>query len=77
MSVQGHASGHSVSVLLWVEHTLLLEDLGDDRDGRVDGVGDDKDERLGRVLCDASREIADDTCVNLRRSEGERYQRIA
>ena len=50
---------------LGVESTKLLEDLSNDRDGRVDGVGDHKNERIGRALRDAGRQILDDTSVDL------------
>ena len=66
MRTQGHASEHSVSVLLRVEHTLLLEDLRNDGNRRVDGVRDDKDECLGGRGRDAGSEVADNACVDLR-----------
>ena len=50
---------------LRIKDTVLLEDLGDDGDGRVNGVGDDKDERLWRALRDTGGEVADDACVDL------------
>ena len=50
---------------LRVENAVLLEDLGDDRHGRVDGVRDDEHERLGGVLGDARSEVAHDACVDL------------
>ncbi len=44
---------------------MFFENLGDDRNGRVDGVGDDKHKRLGAVLSDSSRKISDDASVDL------------
>lgn len=51
---------------LWVVDTLLLENLGDDWDSRVDWVGDDEDEGLWRVLSDTSGDVSDDGGVDLR-----------
>lgn len=48
-----------------VVNALLLEDLGDDRDGRVDRVRDDKDKSLGRVLGNAYGNVTNDTGVDL------------
>lgn len=50
---------------LGVKDTVLLEDLSNDRDSRVDRVGDDKDKCLGGSLCDTSGKISDDTGVDL------------
>jgi len=36
-----HVEGRDAEELLGVVHSRLLEDLGGDRDGRVDGVADD------------------------------------
>lgn len=57
--------GGDTEQLLGVEDTGLLEDLGGDGDGRVDGVRDDQDVGLGGVLCDALDEALDDTSVDL------------
>jgi hypothetical protein len=48
-----------------VEDAGLLVDLGDDGDGRVDGVGDDEHVRLGRRLGRRLREVADDGGIGL------------
>lgn len=56
---------HDASALLRVEHALLLENLSNDRDSRVDGVGNDQDEGLRGRARDAGGEIADDACVDL------------
>ena len=50
---------------LRVEDTMLLEDLCDDRDGRVHGVRDDEDKCLRRSLRDPSGKVAHDACVDL------------
>jgi hypothetical protein len=44
---------------------VLLEDLRDDRDSRVNRVGDDQDESLGSPLCNTNSKITDDTSVDL------------
>lgn len=44
---------------------MLLEDLGDDWDGRVDWVRNDKYESLGRGSGNSSGEIADDSGIDL------------
>lgn len=44
---------------------MLLEDLGDNRDGRVDGVRNHEDERFGCALRDSSSEVANDTGIDL------------
>lgn len=51
--------------LLGVKDALLLEDLGKDGDGRVDGVGDDQNEGLGSGLGDGLSESGADTGVDL------------
>ena len=50
---------------LGVEDTLLLEDLGEDGDGRVDRVGDDTDESLGAVFGTGNSQISDDRGVGV------------
>lgn len=50
---------------LLVEDTSLLEDLGEDRDGRVDRVGDDEDVSLGGVLGNGLGEVTDDRGVGV------------
>ena len=44
---------------------MLLENLGDDGDRRVNGVRNDKHERLGGSRRYTDREITDDACVDL------------
>lgn len=44
---------------------MLLEDLGDDWDSRVDWVGNHEDESLGRGGSNSGGEIADDPGINL------------
>lgn len=44
---------------------MLLEDLGDNRDSRVDRVGDHKNKCLRCILCYASGEVTNDASVNL------------
>lgn len=44
---------------------MLLQDLDNDRDGRVDGVGDDADNGFWCRLGDASSKIAYDAGVDL------------
>lgn len=56
---------HSFDSPLGVKDTLLLEDLCDDGDGRVDGVGDDENESLGCGLCDADGDVADNAGVDV------------
>ena len=50
---------------LGIEDAVLLEHLGDDGYGRVDGVGDDKDECFWSRSSNSSCQIADDTGVDL------------
>ena len=50
---------------LRVEDSVLLEDLSDDGDSRVDRVRDNEDECLRSMLRDAGGEVADDTCIDL------------
>jgi hypothetical protein len=57
--------GGDTEELLGVEDACLLEDLGGDGNGRVDGVGDDEDEGLGAVLGNTLDEALDDTGVDL------------
>ena len=54
------------TALLSVVDAGGLEDLGEDRDGRVDRVGDDEREGLGAVGGDALCEVAADAGVDLR-----------
>ena len=44
---------------------MLLEDLADDGDSRVDWIGDDEDKGMGAVLGDTLGQITDDTSVDL------------
>lgn len=57
--------GGDTEQLLGVEDTSLLEDLGSDRDCRIDRVGNDGNGGLGGVLCDGNDEVFDDTGVDL------------
>lgn len=57
---------------LGVVDTGLLEDLGDNGDGRVDGVGNDTNASLGGGLGGSGGEVADDRGVGLRREPGQR-----
>jgi hypothetical protein len=57
--------GGDTEQTLGVENTGVLEDLGGNGDGGVDGVGDDQDESLGAILGDTLNEIADDAGVDL------------
>lgn len=50
---------------LLVKDALLLQDLGEDGDGGVDGVRDDTDESLGAVLGTGLGEVTDDRCVGV------------
>jgi len=50
---------------LGVEHAVLLEDLGKDGDGRVDGVGDDQDHGRGSVLGGGLGQVSDDRGVGV------------
>jgi hypothetical protein len=53
------------SSLLGVKDTSLLEGLGKDGDGRVDGVGDDEDESLGASVGNSLGKGSTDTSVDL------------
>jgi hypothetical protein len=53
---------------LWIKDTILLENFGDDRDGRVYWIRDDEDERFGSRDCDSCCQITDDACVDLQES---------
>ena len=57
--------GGDTEETLLVKDTVLLEDLGEDGDGRVDGVGNDEDVGLGGVLGDGLGEVADDRGVGV------------
>lgn len=59
---------------LGVVDTGLLEDLGDDGDGRVDGVGNDTNASLGGGLGGSGGEVADDRGVGLRTENGQRIR---
>lgn len=50
---------------LGVKDTLLLQDLGEDGDGRVDGVGDDQDTSVGGVLGGGLGEVTDNGSVGV------------
>jgi hypothetical protein len=60
-----NVKGGDTEELLRVEDVVLLEDLGSNRDGRVDGVGDDEHKGVRGVLGDTGDEISDDTSVDL------------
>lgn len=57
--------GSDTEELLWVELAGLLEDLGGDRDGRVDWVGDDEDVGVRAGGGNALDEALDDAGVDL------------
>lgn len=50
---------------LGVEDASSLEDLGGNRDGRVDGVGDDQSEGVGAELGDTLGQVTDNASVDL------------
>ena len=50
---------------LRVKHIMLLEDLGNNRNGGIDGIRDDQDESFWCKLGDASRKVSDDARVDL------------
>lgn len=50
---------------LGVKDALLLVDLGEDRDSRVDGVRDDTDVSLGAVLGTGGSQVSDDRGVGV------------
>lgn len=60
-----NVEGGDTEELLGVVDTGLLEDLGADGDGRVDGVGDDEEVSVGGVLGSGLGEIADDGGVGV------------
>ena len=60
-----NVKGGDTEQTLGVENTGVLEDLGGNGDGGVDGVGDDKDESLGAVLGDTLDQITDNAGVDL------------
>jgi len=53
------------SLLLGVKDTGLLEGLGENGNGRVDGVRDDEDESLGASVGNSLGEGGTDTSVDL------------
>ena len=57
--------GGDTEETLGVVDTSLLQDLGGDGNGAVDGVGDNEDVGLGRVLGDGLGEVADDGGVGV------------
>lgn len=57
-------SGHTEK-LLRIEDASVLEYLGGNWDGAVDGVGNDENESLWAVLHTAFDEVADDTSIDL------------
>jgi hypothetical protein len=50
---------------LGVKHTVLLQDLGENGDGRVDRVGDDEDHGGGGVFGRGFGEVSDDRGVGV------------
>jgi hypothetical protein len=62
---QGIGKRRADNALGRVKDAGVLEDLCDDRDGRVDGVSDDEDLCLGRDLCSGLGQVADDGGVGL------------
>lgn len=60
-----NVEGGNTEESLLVKDTGLLEDLGEDGDGRVDWVGDDQDEGLWRVLGNSLGEVSDDGGVGV------------
>ena len=65
-----NVEGRDTEEALRVVDAGLLEDLGDDRDGRVDRVGDDSEASLGRDLGGGLGEVANDRGVGLRGGGG-------
>lgn len=57
--------GGDTEELLGVKDALGLEDLGGDRDRRVDGVGNDKDESLGSHVGGDLNQALDNACVDV------------
>jgi len=57
--------GGDTEKTLGVVDTVLLEDLSEDGNGRVDGVGDDEEVGLGAVLGAGFSEITDNTSVGV------------
>lgn len=57
--------GGNTEQSLLVKDTGLLENLGEDGDGRVDGVGDDENVGLGGVLGNCLGEVPDDRGVGV------------
>lgn len=57
-----HGEGN---ILFRVKDTSLLQDLGEDGHGRVDGVGNDQDEGLGAGVGDGLSEGRADASVDL------------
>ena len=51
---------------LWIEDTVLLQDLGDNWNSRVYRVGNYKNESLGARFGDPGGKITDDASVDLR-----------
>jgi hypothetical protein len=60
-----NVEGGDTEEALGVVDTRLLEDLGGDGDGGVDGVGDDQDVGLGGVLSGGLGQVADDGGVGV------------
>lgn len=61
-----NVEGGDTEQLLGVEDVVLLQDLGGNGDGGVDGVGDDEHKGVGGVLGDTGDEVSDDTGVDLK-----------
>lgn len=57
--------GGDTEQLLGIELASLLQHLGGDRDGAVDGVGDDQDVCVGSIFGDALNKTLDDAGVDL------------
>ena len=45
---------------------MLLENFGDDGDGRVYWIRDDEDKCFGSRKCDSGCQITDDPCIDLK-----------
>lgn len=60
-----HVEGGNTIYLFGVKLASFLEDLGDNGDGRVDGVGDDEDVGIWCSLCNCLGKVSDDGCIGL------------
>lgn len=64
-------------ILLWVEHTVLLEDFAHDRYGGVDRVGDYKDKGAWAVSGNTFSQVADNSSVDLEQNGVEKWISIS